>query len=233
MNGNGHDLRLTKQLLCVEVPVPRRTRTHRCGRRRDRLGAVIARRLHRGADQAVHGQIDRNQVGHDLLVGDHGSEQSLSVRDEESGRSVNVGAPALKKSENLPLHLGLHALHLHMTFESGLVVFGRILGKGASERMWWFPECDAIRQRWANRDRGPHVARHNVFGGPRKHSRKSSNLKYPPTHHSKRKCRDNLNRDLLQFALEGTALRYTQPSESGHRAKLIAHPCYTRLRKSV
>jgi len=74
-------------------------------------------------------------------------------------------------------------------------------------------------------DRGPHVYSCNVFGGPRKHSGKSSNLKYPPTHHGKRKCRANFNRDLLQFALEGTALRHTQPSESGPRDKLFAHHC--------
>jgi len=31
-----------------------------------------------------------------------------------------------------------------------------------------------------------HVVRHSVFSGPRKHSGKSSNLKYPPTRHNKR-----------------------------------------------
>ena len=34
----------------------------------------------------------------------------------------------------------------------------------------------------------------------------------------------NLNWDLFQFPLEGMALRCTRPSESGPRAKLIAHP---------
>jgi len=34
--------------------------------------------------------------------------------------------------------------------------------------------------------RGPHVARHSVFSGPRKHSGQFSNLKYPPTRQRKR-----------------------------------------------
>jgi len=36
----------------------------------------------------------------------------------------------------------------------------------------------------ANRE--PHVIRHRIYSGPRKHSGDSSNLKYPPTRHSKR-----------------------------------------------
>jgi len=32
---------------------------------------------------------------------------------------------------------------------------------------------------------GPNVARHSAFSGPQKHSRKSSNLKVPPTSNSK------------------------------------------------
>jgi len=39
----------------------------------------------------------------------------------------------------------------------------------------------------------------------------------------------NLNRDLLKFPLEGTALRCTQPSESGPHAQLIAHPCSVEI----
>jgi len=57
-----------------------------------------------------------------------------------------------------------------------------------------------------------HWARHSVFSGPRNHSRKSSNLKYPPTL--------NFNRNLFLFP-EVLALR-SLPSESGPRAKLIA-----------
>ena len=39
----------------------------------------------------------------------------------------------------------------------------------------------------------------------------------------------NLNRDLLQLPLEGTALRYTWPFQSGPCVKLIAHPCTTLI----
>jgi len=35
----------------------------------------------------------------------------------------------------------------------------------------------------------------------------------------------SLNRDLLQFPLEGTPFRCTRPFQSGRRAKLIVHPC--------
>jgi len=41
--------------------------------------------------------------------------------------------------------------------------------------------------------RRPNVARHRVFSGPPKHSRKSSNLKYPRTQHSKKNVEANLN----------------------------------------
>ena len=39
----------------------------------------------------------------------------------------------------------------------------------------------------------------------------------------------NLNRNLLQFPLECTALRYTWSFQGAPWAKLIAHPCTTRI----
>jgi len=43
--------------------------------------------------------------------------------------------------------------------------------------------------------RGPNVARHSVFSGPQKHSRKSSNLKVPPSYSNI--SAEAINRDLL------------------------------------
>jgi len=69
-----------------------------------------------------------------------------------------------------------------------------------------------------------HVAFQNVFGGPRKDSGKSSNLKDLPTQHRKRYCRANSNRDLLQFPLKGAALRFTQPSVKWPPSQLNCPP---------
>jgi len=72
---------------------------------------------------------------------------------------------------------------------------------------------------------GPHVARQSVFSGCgsiQENLRIWNILQLITVNVS---AEANLNRDLFQFSLEGTALRCTRPSESGPRAKLITHPC--------
>ena len=56
---------------------------------------------------------------------------------------------------------------------------------------------------------------HSVYSGHRKHSGKPSHLKYPQLITVKVRAEANLNRDLLQFPLKGTALRYTWSFQSG------------------
>jgi len=70
---------------------------------------------------------------------------------------------------------------------------------------------------------GPRVPGHRVYSDPGKHQVTLQIWNILQLITVNVRAKPNLNQDLLQLSLEGTALRYTWPFQIGPGTKLIAH----------